>query len=409
MGTLTDIDCLAVCPGEGAPGELQEIKNAAIVWDQEGIIEWVGEASQIPGELLKEAPHTAPGKLVIPGLIDCHTHLAFGGWREGEFSQRSRGASYLEIARSGGGILSTVGATRLASFEELHQKSRSALHQMLALGVTTVEAKSGYGLELETELKLLRVYRALAGEGPQRICSTFLGAHTFPSERRQQRERYLQELTEEMIPAVGEADLAEFCDVFLEESAFSWQEARDILMCGRRFGLLPKIHADQLTSGGGAELAAEVGAISADHLEQASPAGIEAMAAANVVAVSLPLASFYLRQSPLSAPSFLSAGVRLAVATDFNPGSAPSFHLPLALSLACVLQEMSPAEALQGATINAAHAIQKQAQIGSLEVGKQADLAVIDAPSVDHWLYHFRPNACRQVFIGGKEVWANVT
>ena len=406
MGTLTDIASLAVCPQDGAPGELGEIRNAAIVWDDEGVVVWVGKSSELSDDYRKGVQLTAGAKLVIPGLIDCHTHLAFGGWREGEFSQRARGAGYLEIARAGGGILSTVRATRLASFEELHQKSRNALDQMLALGVTTVEAKSGYGLELETELKLLKVYRTLAGEGPQRISRTFLGAHTLPAERRQQRNRYVRELTDEMIPAVAEACLAEFCDVFLEERAFSRQESRDILLCGRQYGLSPKLHADQLTSGGGAELAAEVRAVSADHLEQASPAGIKAMAAANVVAVSLPLASLYLRQSPLTASSFLSAGVRLAVATDFNPGSAPSFHLPLALSLACVLQKMSPAEALQGATINAAHALGKQSQIGSLEVGKQADFVVINAPSIDHWLYHFRPNACRRVYIGGEEVWS---
>jgi imidazolonepropionase len=276
---------------------------------------------------------------------------------------------------------------------------------MVALGVTTVEGKSGYGLDREHELELLRVYRRLAESEPVGIVPTFLGAHVVPPEYRERREAYVALLVDELIPAVAAERLATACDVFVEESAFSVEEARRILLAGRAAGLAPRLHADQLTSGGGAELAAEVGALSADHLEHVSERGVAALAAAGVVAVSLPIASLYLGQAPMPARRLIAGGVAVAVATDFNPGSAPSYHLPLAMTLACTLQRMTPAEALKGATAYAAKALGLERRVGSLERGKAADFAVMDAPDVEHWLYHLRPNACRLTVAAGRVVW----
>ncbi len=318
---------------------------------------------------------------MIPGLVDCHTHLAFGGWRAEEFEQRIQGRSYLEISKAGGGIARTMRLTREASEDSLVARAAGFLREMLVLGVTTVECKSGYGLDRENELKLLRVYRRLAAEQPIRLVPTFLGAHVVPPELRHDRERYIKLLIEDLIPEVGRKQLARCCDVFVEQSAFSADEGRRILLAGRAAGLAPKIHADQLSSCGGAELAAEVDALSADHLEHVNAAGIAALSRSSVVAVSLPIASLFLAQPPMPARRLIEAGVAVAVATDFNPGSAPSYHLPLALTLACTLQRMTPAEALKGATCFAARAVGQAYRIGSLASGMEADFAVMDAPT----------------------------
>src|SRR5699024_10764515 len=402
MPVLKNISYLATCKEEGGQGDIHPIKNAAVVW-QADIIQWVGKESDLPEEYADEEPHDAEGKMVIPGLVDCHTHLACGGWRPDEFAMRVGGESYLDIAKSGGGILSTVKATRAASEDELYKKAAGFLDEMVKLGLTTVECKSGYGLSVEDELKTLRVYRRLAEEKPVDIVSTFLGAHTIPPEFKDNRQGYIKLITEEMIPAVAEEGLAEFCDVFAEESAFSINESRDILVAGQAAGLTSKLHADQLTSCGGAELAVEVEAASADHLEKISDVGIQAMAEAGVVGVTLPLASLYTQEEPLNCRKLVEAGVDVAVATDFNPGSAPSYNLPLAMMLACNQGRLTPAEALKGATIYAAKAIHRSCKNGSIEKGKQADLAVIDAPNPEFWMYHFRPNACEQVFVRGEK------
>jgi len=285
-------------------------------------------------------------------------------------------------------------------------RSSRFLAAMLSLGITTVECKSGYGLDEENELKLLRVYRQLAAEQPVRVVSTFLGAHVVPPEYRDRRSEYLDLLIARLIPRVAREQLATCCDVFVEDSAFSLAESARILRAAQAEGLHAKLHADQLTSGGGAELAAELGALSADHLECISDRGIQAMAAAGVVAVGLPLASVYLSQAPMPARRLIQAGVPVALATDFNPGSAPSYHLPFALTLACSLLRLTPAEALKGATIFAARAVGMERTVGSLEPGKQADFAIIDAPDVNHWLYHLRPNACVMTAIGGVPRWS---
>jgi imidazolonepropionase len=403
MPVLEHIGALARCAPNAPQSDACVIESAALVWEGE-TIRWVGAESDLPVEYAGLPHEDAGGRLVIPGLVDCHTHLAFGGWRAEEFTQRLLGRTYLEIAAAGGGIASTVAKTRAATSEELVARCRDHLAGMARLGVTTVEAKTGYGLNTEHELRLLEIYRELA-EGPQRLVATLLAAHVVPAEYRERRAAYVRLVIEEIIPEVARRKLASFCDVFVEDSAFSVEEARAILEAGVAHGLAPKLHADQLTAGGGAELAADLGAASADHLEHVSERGIARMAEAGVVAVSLPFASLYLGKTPLPARRLLEAGVPVGVATDFNPGTAPSYHLPVAMTLACVLQRMTPAEVLKGATIVAARAIRLDDTTGSLEPGKSADFAVIDAPTVDQWLYHLQPNACVRTVARGRELW----
>jgi imidazolonepropionase len=404
MKLIENISQLATCADEGGQGEIHAIPDAAMVW-QGATIRWVGPKRELPVEYWSAERIDAQGGTVVPGLVDCHTHLAFGGWRADEFTRRIEGASYLDIARAGGGITKTVRQTREAGADALLSRARAFVREMTTLGVTTIEAKSGYGLDREHELELLRVYQRLAQVESVAIVATFLGAHVVPPEYRDRRDAYIALLTDELIPAVAAERLATACDVFLEESAFSTDEARRILLAGQAAGLAARLHADQLTSAGGAELAAEVGALSADHLEHVSERGIAAMAERGVVAVSLPIASLYLNQPPMPARRLIVAGVPVAVATDFNPGSAPSYHLPFAMTLACTLQRMTPAEALKGATYHAAKALGLERRVGSLERGKAADFAVIDAPDVEHWLYHLRPNACRLTVAAGRVVW----
>lgn len=403
MAVLRNIGYLATCKDEGGQDEVHPVQQAAVGW-QDGQISWVGREADLPPKYRDEEAFDAGGKMVVPGLIDCHTHLAFGGWRPKEFAMRVGGASYLEIAKADGGILSTVEATRKASENELYRKASGFLEEIRKLGVTTVECKSGYGLTTEDELKVLKVYQRLAQEQPVHIISTFLGAHTIPPEYKDDRQGYIDVVIDEMIPAVAGQELAEFCDIFAEDSAFSTDEAREILLAGKEAGLTPKLHADQLTSCGGAELAAEVSAVSADHLEKISGQGIKDMAKAGVVGVSLPLASLYTQQKALNCRKLVDGGVQVAVATDFNPGSAPSYDLPLAMMLACNQGGLTPNEALKGATINAAKAIHRDGNIGSIEPGKSADFAIMDAEDPTSWLYHFRPNCCVKTFIQGGEV-----
>lgn len=403
MPLLQNIGYLATCRIEGSQGDLHPVRDAAIVWKSDKI-EWVGNEDELPARYHEEENYDAGGKMVIPGLVDCHTHLAFGGWRTDEFVKRLKGERYLEIAKEGGGILSTVRATREASEEELYRKASGFLEKMGQLGVTTVECKSGYGLNLDDELKILRVYRRLSKEQHLHIVSTFMGAHTIPPEYQQNRKGYIEIIIEEMIPAVAKEGLAEFCDIFVEDSAFTTDEARDILVAAKVAGLVPKVHADQLTAGGGAELAAELEAASADHLEMISAEGIAALADAGVTGVTLPLASLYTQQAPLNGRKLVDSGVNVAVATDFNPGSAPSYDLPLAMMLTCNRGGLTPAEVLKGTTIYAARAIHRDRKLGSIETGKSADFVVVDAPDPNFWMYHFRPDSIRQVFVKGKRL-----
>ncbi|GMQ82340.1 MAG: imidazolonepropionase [Rhodothermia bacterium] len=400
MPILTDISTLYTCKLDGGQDEVHPIIDAAIAWEGE-TIQWVGPASNVPAELNGDTRYSADGQVVVPGLVDCHTHLGFWGWRENEFEQRIKGAGYVEIAETGGGINKTMRQTREATSEDLTTHCLGVLEEMAGLGVTTVECKSGYGLSVEAELRLLRIYKSLKELQPVGLISTFLGAHVIPPEYSDDRGGYVSLLCDTLIPEIQADDLATFCDVFVEEGAFSGEEAEIILRSAQNAGMKSKLHVDQLSDGGGGALAARLGAISADHLEYTSSSGMDAMADAGVVGVCLPFASLYLNQQPMSGRAFIKAGVRLAVATDFNPGSAPSYHLPLAMMLACTMSRLTPAEALKGATIHAALALGLQGSVGSIEDGKRADFAVLDVSDVNHWLYHFRSNACTQTYIGG--------
>jgi len=376
---------------------------------RDGRIVWVGpsgetskQVSLLPGG--KELD--ASGKVVLPGFIDSHTHLIFAGTREKEFELRLQGASYQEIAAKGGGIKSTVEKTRGASKEELVQIGRKNLDSMLSLGTTTVEAKTGYGLSTKDEIKMLEALRDLAREHPVEVVPTFLGAHEIPPEYAGKTEEYVRLVIEEMIPAVAEKKLALFCDVFCEKGVFSPDQSRRILEAGKRFGLTPKLHADELTPLGGAELAAEVGAVSADHLLFISEKGMEAMAEKGVVATLLPGTAFFLflgRYAP--ARRMISRGVTVALASDFNPGSCMTESLPLITTIACTQMRMTPAEAILGITLHAAKALGKEKEIGSLDPGKQADLVLLDIPDYRHLSYHFGVNHAWKVVKKGRVVW----
>ncbi len=400
---LRNICQLATCPAGSSQQDAGLINQAALVFENNQVV-WVGSERELPGCYAGANTVDCRQSLLIPGLIDCHTHLCFGGWRADEFEMRLQGRSYQEIAAAGGGIRSTVAATRAETATQLIEKALGALEGMLDLGVTTVECKSGYGLEQPTEIKQLEVYRQLNAQQAVDLVPTFLGAHMVPDEYQQHREHYIKLLCEVLIPEIAEQKLAQFCDAFVEEGAFSIAEARQILTAAKQAGLGLKVHADQLSNGGGAQLAADLGAVSAEHLEYADAQGIAALARAGTVAVSLPLASLYLCERYVPARQMLDSGLKVAVATDFNPGSAPCYHLPLAMTLACLKQKMTPQEVLMGATSVAATAIAAEQQIGSLLPGYNADITVIDAPSLNHWLYHFRANACCGVLKSGQWV-----
>jgi imidazolonepropionase len=384
------------------------LRNGAVAIKRDEIF-WVGKTEDFPKEfvLSQEGKEIdATGKVVMPGLIDSHTHLVFAGSREHEFEQRIQGLSYLEIAERGGGILSTVEATRKASFQELYSLGKKRLDRMLSKGVTTIEAKSGYGLSIQDELKILEVMKALQRDHPIDIVPTFLGAHTIPKEFKNDRKRYVELLIEEMIPRVAQKGLAEFCDVFCEEKAFSLEESRKILERGKKYGLKPKIHADQLSPGGGAELAAEVGAFSADHLEYISQTGIERMAEKKVTAVLLPGASFFLSmQRYPPAREMIEKGLAVSLATDLNPGSSMTESLSLMMTMGCTQFKMIPKEVIQATTIHAARSMARENEIGSLDIGKKADVLVLDIPNYRYLPYHFGVDHIEYVVKKGRIVY----
>ena len=381
---------IAQCLDQGVQADIHLLENATVVWQEDTII-WVGKTKEMPEQYEHSNIVFHTGGFLVPGLIDCHTHLAFGGWRADEFGERVSGTPYAEITKRGGGISSTVADTRAASKEELIEKANGFLIEMAALGVTTVECKSGYGLNVDDEFKILSVYDDLKKITPLTLISTFLGAHLVPKET--PRVDYCRMIIEEMIPKISEHKLAEFCDIFIDDHAFSQAEALPIIESAKAHGLKIKLHVDQLSGDGGAEFAADCGAFSADHLEYVSEEGIKALKKSGTIAVTLPLASLYTFQKSLDARMLIDAGVEVALATDFNPGSAPSNHLPLAMMLGCTLNHMSPKETLKAATLYAAKALDKADKIGSIEVGKRADFALIGAPSIEHWMYHFKANA----------------
>ena len=403
---ITNIGLLATPEGSSArKGEEQgaiRLYKDAYVLIRDGIIDYAGETRpEIPEgtEIID-----AGGHLVTPGLVDAHTHLVFGGWRQNELGAKLHGATYLDILAAGGGILSTLTATRAASEEQLYEKAKAALDEMLALGITTVEAKSGYGLDLENELKQLRVIRRLNEEHPMDVAATYLGAHAVPNEFKQDREAYIRLITDTVIPEVAKQGLAEFCDVFCETGVFSAEETRVILEAGKRCGLIPKIHADEIDPIGGSELTREVGAISAEHLIVCRPSGIEAMAEAGTVACCLPATSFYLGSTFAPARDMVKAGVPVAMATDFNPGSCPSLNIQFVMNLGCLKYKLTPEEVLTAVTLNAAAAIRRADRIGSLEKGKQGDVVIWDAPDLNYICYRMGSNLAGTVIKKGEIV-----
>ncbi len=348
--------------------------------------------------------HDAEGLLVTPGLIDSHTHLIHGGSRENEFSMKLNGVPYIEILNNGGGILSTVKATKEASEEELYKKAKKSLDRMLEFGITTVEEKSGYGLELNTEIKQLEVARVLDKNHPVDLVHTFLGAHAVPEEYKENHKAYIDILVDVMMPKIKDMGLAEFCDVFCEEGVFTIEESEYILQKAKEMGYKLKIHADEIESLGGAELAAKLGCVSADHLMAASDEGIKMMAENNVVANILPATSFNLNKNYADCRKMIDMGAIVSLSSDYNPGSCPSENLQLVMQLGCLHLKMTPNEVLTAVTINAAYAIDRADKIGSIEVGKNADFVVFDARNVEYLMYHFGINHTKKVYKNGNLV-----
>jgi imidazolonepropionase len=398
-----------------APRRGKALSNLGIVKDgavliRDGVIAAVGTRAEI--ESLPEARAAEKidvgGRVVLPGFVDSHTHLIHAASRAEEYELRIAGASYEEIARKGGGILNSVKKLRAATSEALKTRAHTALREFAAHGTTTLEAKSGYGLDVASELKILRLQRELNREQPLEIVSTFLGAHVVPAEYRNKpggAERYVALLTETLIPEVATEKLAEFCDVFCDRGAFSLKESKEILQAGKKSGMLPRIHAEQLTRTGATQLAVQLGAASADHLEQVNKADMRALAKSNTVATLLPGCDFHLGLKKYApARELIEAGAIVALATDYNPGTSPTMSMPMILSLACTQLRMSPAEAIAAATINAACSLLRDRKIGSLEAGKQADIAIFDVDDYREIPYYFGVNKCWMTLKQGRPV-----
>jgi imidazolonepropionase len=375
-------------------GDILHIEKGGIIIE-DGIIRWVGPESEMPepeGHVRDEVYMDALGRAVLPGFVDSHTHLVFGGYRPEEFGWRLKGDTYMSIMERGGGIQSTVNATRAASAEELREKAEWYLDEMSAMGVTTVEAKSGYGLDTETEERMLRVIKELA-EDPERkvdVVSTFLGAHAVPKEYKGRTAEYVDLIIKEMLPRFR--DMAEFCDIFTEKNVFELEDSRRLLVAAREAGYKLKMHADEIVSLGGAELAADLHAVSADHLLHVSDEGIRRMAESGTVATLLPLTAFALKEEYAPARKFIDAGCAVALATDLNPGSCFSGSIPLTIALACIYMKMSVEETLTALTLNGAAAIDRADRIGSIEAGKQGDVVILHFDTLDALPYYVGMN-----------------
>lgn len=381
-------------------------RPGACVGIRHGRIAFVGMESELPPNAvsLQTQVLDAEGGFVGPGFVDPHTHLVFAGERSAEFDLRNQGATYLEIAKAGGGIVSTVRATRAASEEDLVRLALPRVQRLLSHGVTVAEVKSGYGLDVENELKMLRVVRRLRALAPVELVPTLLCAHAVPEEYRGRREDYVRLCIDEILPAVAREGLARFCDVFVEDSAFTVDEARRILTAGRALGLVPRLHADQLTACGASELAAEMGAATADHLEQVTDAGLRALADANVTAVLVPTSTLFLRMRPYAPGRRIrDAGLNIALGTNVNPGSAMSENTALALGLACLENGLTAAEAYWAATRGAALSLGLQRN-GRLAVGDAGDLVLFSCASYRHLPYHLGVGHARTVVKSGRVV-----
>ena len=384
--------------------QLRIIENGTVEVTK-GIITYVGESR---GEDRDGYHHhywhyNARGHCLLPGFVDSHTHFVFGGERSEEFSWRLKGESYMSIMERGGGIASTVKATRQMNFLKLRSAAEGFLKKMSAMGVTTVEGKSGYGLDRETELLQLKIMRSLNNDEHKRIdiVSTFLGAHALPEEYKGRGDEYIDFLIREMLPVIRENELAECCDVFCEQGVFSVEQSRRLLQAAKEQGFLLKLHADEIVSFGGAELAAELGALSADHLLQASDAGIRAMADAGVVATLLPLTAFALKEPYARGREMIDAGCAVALATDLNPGSCFSGSIPLTIALACIYMKLSIEETITALTLNGAAALHRADRIGSIEVGKQGDFVILNSDNYHILPYYVGMNCVIMTIKGG--------
>jgi imidazolonepropionase len=384
---------------------LATVRDGAVII-HDGVIQWIGPSQNLPPIPSGVSAIDAAHKTIIPGLIDSHTHLIFTGSREDEFEDRLRGRSYQDIAAGGGGINATVRRVRKATANELTELARRRLQRLLSFGVTTVEVKSGYGLTLHDEIKCLEVVAGLNAEGPLELVPTFLGAHAVPPEFHDDRESYLRLLTEEMLPEIARCRLAEFCDVFCEKDVFSLAESERVLAKARSLGMQLKLHADELSPLGGAELAGRLKAVSADHLLCITDAGIEALAASGTVATLLPGTAFFLGAAYAPARRLIERGLAVALASDCNPGTCPTENLSLVGAMACTQMKMLPAETITALTLNAAAALGRAERIGSLEVGKQADLVICNVPNYRHLFYHFGVNHVWRVIKRGQVVYA---
>jgi imidazolonepropionase len=413
---ITGASQLLTLRGSG-PRRGASLSNLGLIEDgallvRDGLIAAAGTRAEV--EALPEARAVEKldlgGRVTLPAFVDSHTHLIHAASRAEEYELKIAGASYEEIARKGGGILNSVKKLRAATAEALKKRAAGALKQFAAYGTTTVEAKSGYGLDVASELKILRLHKELAAEQPLEIVSTFLGAHAVPAEYRGKTggaERYIQLIEQNMLPEIGENRLAEFCDVFCDRGAFSVVQSKRVLQAGRQWGLAPRLHAEQLSRTGAARLAILVRAASCDHLEHVNKSDIQALGKSETVATLLPGCDFHLglkRYAP--ARALIEAGAIVALATDYNPGTSPTVSMPMILSLACTQLRMTPAEAITAATINAAYSLRREKSIGSLEVGKQADIAVFEVADYREIPYYFGVNRCWMTVKRGRVIHA---
>ncbi|MDH7563645.1 MAG: imidazolonepropionase [Candidatus Bathyarchaeota archaeon] len=395
--------------GSQKPRAGKQMQELGIIRDggiavKDGKIVAVGKSAEVRHNIRAENVVSADGKTILPGFVDAHTHLIFAGSREDEFQMRIEGAYYLEILNAGGGILKTVRETRKASIDRLADVGLERLDAMLEHGTTTVEAKSGYGLITRDELKILEVMKRLNQLHSVDVVPTFMGAHAVPPEFKGNTQGYVDLVTDEMLPKVAEKGLAEFCDVFCEKGVFNLEQSRRILIAGKSFGLKPKVHADELSMLGGAELAADVEAVSADHLLFSCDEGLRAMAKKNVIAVLLPAAAFSLMNNKFAdARRIIDLGVPIALGSDFNP-SCWIENMQLVIGFACNFMRLTPAEAITATTINAAHAINRAPEVGSLEIGKKADILILDVPNHKNLGYRFGANLVDKVIKNGRIV-----
>lgn len=407
---IKNIDCLVTCAGSHKKTR-SEMKDAGVIENgfiviENDIIKAIGKGDGYR-KYVKEGTELidGTGKTVTPGLVDPHTHVVYGGSRENELPMKLNKVGYIEILNQGGGILSTVRNTRKASVDQLVEETSKRMDIMLEHGTTTMESKSGYGLDLKDEEKILKVNQILNEKHPIDVVSTFMGAHALPTEFKDDREGYINTIINEMIPYVAENKLAEFTDCFCEEGVFSIEECRRILSAARKYNMQIKLHGDEVVSIGGAELAGELNCISAEHLISASDKGIKALSDSGVIAVLLPSTAFYLMVGSFArARDMIDAGVPVALATDCNPGTCPTESLQTVMTFACFGMRMLPEEIINAMTINAACAINRQSTVGSLEEGKKADIAMFNAKNLNYLIYHFGVNAIDKVIKNGKIV-----